>query len=191
AYTSGFPLLAGGGAPALFSITYNQALIDLPARGELRAAEHRTNQQRLQVDAVRDAVIVRVASLYLELAKIRRELDLLRRERASAQQILEFTQSRLEAGFELPIEATKAQLTVARVAQRLAQFEDQEDSAAGQLGTLLGMPPDQRIEVAAEDIPAAATQSVGDLVKRALDNNVEIKQAESERMASAEHLRGE
>jgi len=191
AYTSGFPVLAGGGAPALFSVSYNQSLLDLPARGELRAAQQRTEQQRLQVDAVRDAVIVRVASLYLELAKVRRELELLQRERDSAQQMLEFTQKRLEAGFELPIEATKAQLTVARVEQRLSQYDDQQELLADQLGTLLGLTADQRIEVASEDIPATAVQSVTDLVKQALGNNIEVKQAESERIASVEHLRGE
>lgn len=191
AYTSGFPLLAGGGAPALFSMTYNQSLFDLPARGELRVAQQRTEQQRLQVDAVRDTVIVRVASLYLELAKVRRELDLLHREVASTQQILNYTENRLNAGLELPIERTKAQLGDARVKQRVAQYEDQEDLLADQLGTLLGFAPEQHIEVVSEDIPPVAVQSAADLVKRALENNVEIRQAESERVASVEHLRGE
>jgi len=35
AYTSGFPLLAGGGAPALFSLSYNQELFDLPSPSQM------------------------------------------------------------------------------------------------------------------------------------------------------------
>ena len=75
AYTSGFPLLAGGGAPALFNLSYNQELFNLPARGDVRADEQKAEQQRLQVDAVRDGVIERTASAYLELAKVRQQLD--------------------------------------------------------------------------------------------------------------------
>ena len=191
AYTSGFPLVAGGGAPALFSLSYDEALFDRPARGELRVAEQQMEQQRIQVDTVRDAVIVRVASAYLELAKVRRESDLLRKERDSAQEILDYTRKRLEAGYELPIELTKAQLTAARIEQRLAQLDDADESLADTLRTLLAFGPDQRIDVTAEDIPAAANQTAGDLVQQALRYNNEIKQAESERAASEERLKGE
>ena len=191
AYTNGFPLLAGGGAPALFSLSYDEALFDRPGRGELHVAEQQMEQQRIQMDSVRDAVIVRVASAYLELAKVRRESDLLRKERDSAQEILDYTRKRLDAGYELPIELTKAQLTAARIEQRLAQLDDADDSLADQLRTLLGLGPDQRIEVVAEDIPAAANQTAGDLVQQALEHNSEIKQAESERAASEERLKGE
>ena len=191
AYTSGFPLVAGGGAPALFSLSYDEALFDRPARGELHVAEQQMEQQRIQVDTVRDAVIVRVASAYLELAKVRRESDLLRKERDSAQEILDYTRKRLDAGYELPIELTKAQLTAARIEQRLAQFDDADESLADTLRTLLAFGPDQRIAVTAEDIPATANQTAGDLVQQALRYNNEIKQAESERVASEERLKGE
>lgn len=191
AYTSGFPLVAGGGAPALFSLSYDEALFDRQGRGELRVAEQQMEQQRIQVDTVRDAVIVRVASSYLELAKVRRESDLMRKERDSAQEILDYTRKRVEAGYELPIELTKAQLTAARIGQRLAQLEDEDESLADTLRTLLGMAADQRVEVMAEDIPAAANQTAGDLVQQALEHNNEIKQAESERAASEARLRGE
>src|SRR5579864_2466579 len=191
AYTSGFPLLAGGGAPSLFNLTYNQELFNLPARGNLRAEEQRAEQQRLTIDAVRDGVIQRTVSAYLELAKVRRQLELVRNERESAQKILDYTRERMQAGYELPIEVTRAQLTAAQVEQRMAQLEDQEDTAADQLRLLLGLEPDQPIEVTAETIPPAADQTISNLVAGALRNNPEVKVAESERVASEERLRGE
>lgn len=191
AYTSGFPLLAGGGAPALFNLTYNQELFNLPARGNLRAEEQRAEQQRLTIDAVRDGVIQRTVSAYLELAKVRRQLELVRNERESAQKILDYTRERMQAGYELPIEVTRAQLTAAQVEQRMAQLEDQEETAADQLRLLLGLEPDQPIEVTAETIPPAADQTISNLVAGALRNNPEVKVAESERVASEERLRGE
>ena len=90
------------------------------------------------MSSVRDQVIVNVASSYLELAKVRRELDLLHCERDSAQKILDYTQQRTQAGYELPIEVTKAQLTSARVDQRLAQLEDADESISRWLRNQLG-----------------------------------------------------
>jgi outer membrane protein len=191
AYTNGFPLLAGGGAPALFSLSYEQSLFDRLAQSEVKVAEQTAEQQRLAAQDVGDAVAVRAASSYLELAKVRRELDLMRRERESAQKILDFTRDRAGAGYELPIEVTKAQLTAARVEQRIAQLEDQEDTLAEQLRSMLGYPQDAPIEVATEDLPAGTEQSVDAWVAEALQNNVAIKQAESERQASLAHLKGE
>lgn len=191
AYTTGFPLLAGGGAPALFSLSYNQELLNRSARGEVRVADQKAEQQRLSVDAVRDSVIARTASSYLQLAKIRREFELLRGERESAQKILDYTRQRMEAGYELPIEVTRAQLTAARIEQRLSQLEDQEESAADELRSLLALEPDQPIEVAAENIPAAADQPINSIVQLALQTNIEIKQAETEREASEARLKSE
>src|SRR5580692_4323455 len=151
AYTSGFPILAAGGAPALFNLTYNQDLLNLPARGDVHADEQKA-EQRLQVDAVRDGVIERTASAYLQLAKVRQQLDVVRSERESAQKILDYTRQRMEAGFELPIEVTRAQLTAAQVEERMAEFEDQEETTADQLRFLLGLGQDQSLEVTAEDI---------------------------------------
>jgi outer membrane protein TolC len=172
AYTSGFPILAGGGAPALFNLTYNQELFNLPARGDVRAEEQKSEQQRLAIDAARDGVIERTVSAYLELSKVRRQLELVRNERQSAQKILDYTRERMQAGYELPIEVTRAQLTAAQVEQRLAQFEDEEETAADQLRFLLGLEPDQPIEVTSEAIPPAADQTINDLVAAALRDSV-------------------
>ena len=47
---------------------------------------------------------------------------------------------RAEAGRELPIEVTRAQLTAARIEQRIAQMEDREDSLSGELRDMMGLP---------------------------------------------------
>jgi len=191
AYTKGSPLLAGGGTPSLFTLSYEEMLFNPLARSDIRVAQQGAEQQRLAAEDASNAVVVRSASSYLELAKVRRELDLMRRERESAQKILDFTQERMEAGFELPIEVTKARLTAARVEQRIAQLEDQEDSLSDQLDSLLGYQPDQPLEVGTEDLPQTFDQSVNDLEEQALINNVAVRQAESQRQSSFAHLQGE
>ncbi len=157
----------------------------------MRVSQQAAEKQRLEVDSVRDGVIVSVASAYLELAKVRRELDLLHGERASAQKILDFIQQRAGAGFELPIEVTRAQLTAARVEQRIAHFESQDDLLSDRLRTQLGLPDDQTVQVGMDDLPAASGQAVNDLVAQALQNSTELKQAVSQNIADADHLKGE
>jgi outer membrane protein TolC len=191
AYTHGFPQTPGGAAPSVFNVAYIQTLFNAPLRGEIRAAEERAEVQRLKVENVRDAVIVRTASAYLELAKVRHSLELLRRERESAQKIVDVTRERSAAGVELPIEVTRAQLTAARIEQRIVHLEGREEALDGELHTLMSLAPDQRLEVAPEELPLSTEQPVRELVEQAMANNVALKQAEAERRARERRLRGE
>src|SRR6202022_1678856 len=183
AYTNGFPLMSGGAVPAIFSLSYDQQIFNPPLKGDQRAAEQRAEGQRLSMEGVRDAVMVRAALEYLELAKVRHAEELMRAERLSAGRILDNMRERAEAGRELPIEVTRAQLTAARIEQRIAQLEDREDSLSGELRDMMGLPPDQPIEVSTEEIPGAASDQAKDLVEQAMANNIELKQAETERRA--------
>jgi outer membrane protein len=191
AYTSGFPLLAGGGVPAVFSLSYDQQIFNPPLKGEQRAAEQRAQEQRLGVDGVRDAVMVKAALGYLELAKVRHALELMRGERQSAGRILDAARDQAQAGRALPLEVTRAELTVARIEQRLAQMEDRDDELTGELLDMTGLPPAEQIDVATEQIPEAASDQVNQLVAQAMANNVELKQAEIERRARQFKLNGE
>jgi len=191
AYTNGFPLMSGGGVPAIFSLSYDQQIFNPPLKGDQRAAEQRAEEQRLAMEGVRDAVMVRAALGYLELAKVRHAQELMRGERLSAGRILDSMRERADAGRELPIEVTRAQLTAARIEQRIAQLEDREDSLSGELRDMMGLPADQPIEVSTEDIPGTAMEEAKDLVSQAMANNIELKQAEVERRAREEKLKGE
>jgi outer membrane protein TolC len=191
AYTNGFPLLQGGGAPAIFSLSYSEQIFNPPLKGEQRAAEQRSEEQRLSIDDVRDTVMTRAALDYLELAKVRHALELMRAERLSAGRILDTTRERADTGRELPIEVIKAQLTTARIEQRIAQFEDRDDSLTGELRDMMGLPEAETIEVSTEEIPGPAADASQDVVSEALANNVELKQAQTELRAREFKLKGE
>jgi outer membrane protein TolC len=191
AYTNGFPLLEGGGAPAVFSLSYTQQIFNPPLKGEQHAAEQRAEGQRLSMDDVRDTVMSRAALDYLELAKVRHALQLMRAERTSASRILDATRERAASGRELPVEVVRAQLTTARVEQRIAQLEDRDDSLAGELRDLMGLPADELIEVTTEEIPGAAAEISKDVVSEAMAHNVELKQAQTELRAREFKLKGE
>jgi outer membrane protein TolC len=191
AYTSGFPLLEGGGAPAVFSLSYNQQIFNPPLKGDQHAAEQRAKGEELSIDGVRDGVMIRAALSYLELAKVRHALELMQSERLSAGRILDATRERADAGRELPIEVTRAELTSAKIEQRMAQLEDRDDSLSGELRDMMGLSLDQPIEVSTDDIPSTAVDATKDLVSEAMANNVDLKVAETEKRAREEKLKGE
>jgi outer membrane protein len=191
AYTNGFPLLQGGGAPAVFTLSYTQQIFNPPMKGEQHAAEQRAEEQRLSTDDVRDAVMSRAALDYLELAKVRHALELMHSERLSAGRILDATRERADTGRELPVEVIRAQLTTARIEQRIAQLEDRDDSLTGELRDMMGLPPDEQIEVSTEEIPGAAAEASKDVVSEAMANNLELKEAQTELRAREFKLKGE
>jgi outer membrane protein TolC len=191
AYTSGFPLLLGGGVPAIFSLSYEQQIFNPPLKGEQRAAEQRAEAQRLGVDGVRDTVMVKAALEYLELAKVRHAIELMHNERLSAGRILQAVRDRTAAGQELPVEVTRAQLTAARIEHKIAQLEDREDALSGDMREMMGLPEDLPIEVSAEDLPGAASDATKDVVALAMTNNIDLQQANLEIRAREAKLRGQ
>jgi len=187
AYTNGFPL----GAPTVFNLSYVQRIFNPPLRGQYRAAEERAKVQQLEAERTRDAVILRAACAYLELAKVRHSLTLLRKERESGRKIVEITRERAREGFELALDVTRAELTAARIEQRILQLEGREDVLENDLRRLTGAPSGRRVEVEAEDLPPYPEQPAGELVSLAVANSLELKQAEHERRARQHVLKGE
>jgi outer membrane protein TolC len=190
AYTNGFPQTPGG-APSVFEMSYTQSILNPPLRGQLRAAEDRAENQRLEMENSRNSIIVRTATSYLELAKVRHSLELLRTERASAQKILEVTRQRTESGVELSLELTRGELNSAKIEQRVIQLEGRDEILSEQLRDLTGLPSDQRVEVSTEELPERAAEPEGQLIDLALAYSLSVKEAENERSARQHILQGE
>jgi outer membrane protein len=191
AYTNGFPATPSGQAPAIFSMSYTQSVFNLPLRGQLKAAEDRAESQRLEVERTRGEVIVRTASAYLELAKVRHSLELLRSQEASAEKILGVTRERAAAGQELPIEITRSELTLARARERIIRLEGREEILTQQIRDFTGLSEGQAVAVQTEEPSFASDQQEGELLALALQSSPLIKEAEFERTARWHILKGE
>jgi outer membrane protein len=191
AYTHGFPSLPGGQAPSVFQLDYTQALFDPELKGQQHAAEDRAKNQKLELDRTRDDVIVRTATAYLDLSKVRHSLELMRGEQASGAKILEAIRARLAANQELPIEVTRTQLTLARIAERVVKLEDRQAALDAQIRDLTGIPDSQSLEVEPADASfsseLATVQSEGEIESLAIQNDRRVAEAENER-AAREHL---
>ena len=191
AYTNGFPSTPSGAAPSVFNLSYTQTVFNLPLRGQLKAAEERAEERRLEVDRVRDDVIVRTASAYLELAKVRHSLELLRSEEASAEKILGVIRDRAAAGQELPIEITRGELALARIRERIIKLEGSDENLAQQLRNLTGIADEKSVGVQSEEPSFASDQQESELMSLALRSSYAIQEAEHERAARDRVYHGE
>jgi outer membrane protein len=190
AYTYGFPALPGGNAPALFEMDYTQAIFNPWLKGQQHAAEERAKNQKIEMDRTRDDIIFRAATAYLDLAKARHSLDLMRGEQLSGEKILEVTRERVAANQELPIEVTRSQLTLARIQERVITLEDSNETLEQQLRDLAGVPENQAIEVDTEEPSFATDQQEAAMESLALQSDTTVIEAENERAAREHILKG-
>ena len=190
-YTYGIPETPGGTAPSVFDVIYTEQIFNEPLRGQGKELEEQARSQKIVLEDVKNSVIVRTAMAYLELAKVRHSLELLRAEEESAEKILDVTQERQGEGYELPVEVTKAQLTKAQVTQRILQLEGREDELETFLRGQLALGDNQAIEVTPEDLPGEAEQEGANLVAMAMQNNTDLRLAQSDVQAKEFRLKGE
>ena len=190
-YTYGIPETPGGRAPSVFNITYTEQVFNEPLRGQGKEQVEQAKAQKIVLEDVRNSVIVRTASAYLELVKVRHSAELLGKEQDSADKILGVVQQRAGEGFELPVEVTRAQLTKAQVAQRLLQLQGRQDELEIFLRSQCGLAPEQPIEVTPEDLPGAAEQEGANLIALAMQENTDLRLAQSDVRAKEFRLTGE
>lgn len=189
-YTHGFPALPGGGPPSLFQLDYDQTLFNPLLKGQQKAAEDRAQNQKLEIDRMQDDVMVRAATAYLELAKTRHSLELVRNEQESAQKILEVTRERVSANQELPIEVTRAELSVARIREKMLKLGDRDETLSAQIRTLTGIGDSQPVQVETEEPAFATNQPETEMLNLAFQSDRSILEAENERSAREHILRG-
>jgi len=190
-YTYGIPETPGGRAPSVFNVTYTEQVFNLPLRGAAREQQEQAKAQKILLDDARNAVIAGTATAYLELVKVRHSLDLLRKENDSAEKILGVTQERASEGFELPMEITRSQLTKAQVTQKILQLEGREDELELYLRSQLGLAPEQQFDLSPDELPGAVEQEGANLIAMAMENNTDLRLAQSDIRAKEFRYKGE
>lgn len=189
-YTHGFPSTPGGGLPAVFELDYTQALFNPLLKGTQRADEERAKGQLAAINQVRDNVTVQTASTYLELAEVRHLANLMSSDEAGAEKIVQIMQERVAANQALPIDETKAELTLARIRERLLKLQDRDDTLTQQIHDLTGIPEDQTIAVEATEPDFSTSLPQSQIAQLAVQNDKSVQQAEDERAARQHLVRG-
>jgi outer membrane protein len=191
AYTNGFPSSVSGAAPSVFNLNYVQRIFDPPLKGQVRAAQDASQEQRVEVDNVRDKVIVHVTSDYLELGEVRHSIDLLQQELQSAQKVIQVAQERVQAGLELPIDETQAELTRAKIDEHLISLEGRQDVLEEDLRAATGIPESEPLVLTTATLPPEGDLTTEQLLTLAMAHSPELREAQIEAKARLANLKGQ
>lgn len=191
AWTSGFPANINGEAPSILNAKTQMELFDRPQSYQVAAARETARGSAIDVARQQDEVAFRVAALYLDTEQLARSLEASQREAENLARVLNYVQSRVEEGREIPLEARKASLAVRRVKNNVEVYTLDLANAETSLAMTLGMKPDDRVHPAMEDRkPLALAVSQDGSIQEAIENSQDLKRLESNMQAKMLEIKG-
>ncbi|MDR3719046.1 MAG: TolC family protein [Bryobacteraceae bacterium] len=191
AYSNGFPMSIDGGAPSIVQAKATRTLFSRTQGLQVAQARETAHGARYGSAAVREDVALRTATLFLDLEKTARQIELAARQGEGLQRVEAQVRLRVEEGKEKEIEGRRAALNVARSRQRSSALESQRKRLSESLATVLGMDLATRIVPANEERPRPALPAGEDAsVQAALNENPELRKLESDIAARNLQVRG-
>lgn len=191
AYSNGFPMSIEGSAPSIVQAKATRTIYSQPLKFQLAHARETAHGATFASAAVREDVALRTATLFLDLEKTTRQLDLAGRQNEAMQRVETQVRLRVEEGKEAEIELRRAALNLARARQRIRTLESQRKHLSEALATLLGLDPASAITPANEDRPRLSLPAGEDAsVQAALTGNPELSKLQSDIAARNLQVRG-
>jgi outer membrane protein len=196
AYSNGMPMSIEGASPSIVQAQAIGSVFDRSKRYLIAQARENVRGAALGTSARKQEVGLRAALLFLDAERLRRsaegadEAEAARRQVESLERVAEATRARVAESRELPIEAKRAALNLARGRERLQFFESDAQFAETSLAVVLGFSAGDRVQPAAEERkPPVTAASEQEAVVAALKNSVEIRRLESALAARTLELR--
>jgi outer membrane protein TolC len=180
AYSSGIPMSIEGATPSVFRGQATQSLISRQQTHIVAAARENVRGAAIDTAAKRDEVVLRTMLAYLQGERAARLAETAHKQVESLQKIADAVRLRVSEGRELPIEAKRAELEVARARQRSQALEGERADAERSLSLLLGFDSGEPLRVVVEDrAPAAVPEGEDACVQAALAGSKEVRRIES------------
>jgi outer membrane protein TolC len=151
-YSYGFPLTLEGAAPSLFTINAQSALLNPSLREFVRAAKIDSAVASLKDKDQRNQIIQDAVLSYIELGKWEERLLRLQDAQHQADQVQAAVAERITQGVDSEVDGIKAQLSSARVRERIAEARGSADVLREHLSKLTGLPAAE-IETEADSLP--------------------------------------
>lgn len=180
AYSSGMPMSIEGSSPSIVQAQAVGSVFDRSRSYMVAQARENVRGAVLDTTARKQEVALRAALLFLDAERLRRSADAARHQLESLERVAETMRARVAENRELPIEAKRAALNLARGRERLQAFESDALFAETSLAVVLGFTAGDRVVPAAEERKTPATAaSEEEAVVAALKDNVEVRRLES------------
>jgi outer membrane protein TolC len=183
-YSYGFPLSLEGSAPSLFNITTQSALLNPSLRDFVRAAKVDSTVASLKTKDQRNQIIQDAALSYAELAKWEQRLARLQNVEAATIKMQAAVAERVKEGVDTEIDGLRAQLSTARVHQRITEAQGAAAVLRDHLSNLTELPA-ASIQTDPDSIPNAPAAPPSPTPEAAKDTAASNPQVE----AAVEHAR--
>jgi outer membrane protein, heavy metal efflux system len=129
---------------------------------------------KLEVEAVRREVTVRVRKAFLDLLRSNDEHRIHDAQMRLTREALSSAQVKYTVGKAPQQDVLKAQIAITRLAEHLIGLDQDVALARAELNTLMGRSPDAPLDVVGDYAPASALPVLLDLEKTALQNRPEL-----------------
>jgi outer membrane protein TolC len=190
AFSSGFPMSIEGATPSIMQAQATQFVFNRPQTYLVGQARENARGAVIDTAAKREEVAHRAAVLFLEAERARRLSEAARRQVESLERVAEVIRIRVAEGRELPIEAKRAALNLAKARQRAEGHEADLAYAEGSLAAGLGLDEGEQVRVILEDRnPPPLPPSEAASVEEALENSKELRRLESAIVAKGFEIR--
>ncbi len=192
AYSNGFPMSIEGSAPSLFQARAISSIFNKPQTYQIAEARQNARTASIDTSVRRDDVAFRTASLFLDAQRSGRTAAAARGQVEVLQRVAETIRSRVGEGRELPIEARRADLNVAKARQKAEWWEAQQSQAEVSLAVILGLGAEVRVRPTDQDLALSRLpSSEAEALKDALDSSKEIRRMESALLAKRLEIRSQ
>lgn len=181
AYSSGMPMSIEGASPSVMQAKAVRNIYNAVQGYQVASARESARSAALNVASMREEVALRTATLFLDLEKASKEVDIASRQIEHLRRVEAAVRLRVEEGRELSLEARRAELNLLKARQRLQSLETARASASQSLAVVLALHPGDPIRPAAEEraaveLPPDESTSVAE----ALSDNRDIRRMEAD-----------
>ncbi len=170
------PTVMAGDPSSARVLTFSQELPfpgKLNLQGQIAAAE--ADAESWKYEEVRREKIADLKMAYYDLYLSQTLTDVVSKSKALLTQFAEISEARYKVGQGEQQDVIKSQVEVSRLLDRLATLQRDRDSALARINTLLYRSPDATIDRLPELPKPKLALSLGDLYRKASDNNPQVR----------------
>lgn len=180
-YTSGYPNSINGDAPRILGARVDMSFYNKPRRYELAETREQAHGSGFATAAKVDDVAYQVATLFLNAQELAGEVARVQEQLSSVTAVAKVITARVDAGYELPVNRSRANVDVAVVQERLEALRSDQADAENQVAIVLAFPGKDSVHPSGSpdrfdwQPPASETEAL----KLALQRNKQLAQLQS------------
>ncbi len=167
----------------------SQTVVDLTAWNNYRSATENLRANQLSGKDARDLVVLAVGGAYLQVITAAARVQSAHAQLETANALLQQTSQQRAVGVVAQIDVNRSRVQMLTQQQRLISLENDLAKQKINLARIVGLPPNDRYELA-DDVPFAAAPDISleDALKQAFGERSDLKAAEAQ-VRAAERAR--